>query len=59
MFFVKKSNLETSQTIEEVLKRREVLEDVCPIGNAHLTMVLIKSGFNFLAFCCCLVTSES
>ena len=38
-------NLETSETTEDVLERREELEDVCPIGNAHLTMVFNQERF--------------
>ena len=48
IFFVKKSylaTLEASETTEDVLERREELEDVCPIGNAHLTMVFNQERF--------------
>ena len=56
--FKKKANsrsylatLETSETTEDVLERRDELEDVCPIGDAHLR-TLIRTC------CCCLVTSR-
>ena len=39
------ATLEASETTEDVLERREELEDVCPIGNAHLTMVSNQERF--------------
>ena len=39
------ATLEASETTEDVLERREELEDVCPIGNAHLTMVFNQERF--------------